>query len=107
MKITTYVKRHYAKLPKSTFDSEECVIVKTVRNDDYGYGHHTYEGIGVDSNGNVLWCFSSGCSCGGSCGTEHKPTTKVFNIDGESFNIDKLTHKDVDFESNKVEFTSY
>lgn len=67
MTVQTYVKKNYGKLPKSTFESrgetKELVIVKEISNWDEGYGHHSYEGIGVDADGKVFSCHSGGCSC--------------------------------------------
>lgn len=85
MKVQDYVKRNWTKLPKSTFNGEEVVIVEEVLNDDYGYGHHSYEGWGVDSEGRTMWAFSSGCSCGGSCSVDHREdkTVKIFQANRE------------------------
>ncbi len=105
MTITTYVKRNYDKLPKSTFNKEELVIVKRINHDDGGYGHHWYQGIGVDKHGLLYWCYSSGCSCDGSCGTAHKPTYKTLEVEG--FNITDLDWRNIDFKSLEVGFEDY
>ena len=107
MNIIEYVKQNWDTLPKSTFDGDSLVVVKTIHDQDYGYGHHKYEGVAINHDGSVFWCYSSGCSCNGSCGADHKPTTKVFGVGSDSFNIDELDHKDVDFIRNQVDFKSY
>lgn len=96
---------NYNKLPKSRFDNEECVIVKEIFYEDHGYGHHSYEGIGINENGSIVWCYSSGCSCDGSCGMDHTRTEKAFIVEG--FNISDLKPDEIDFESISVGFESY
>jgi hypothetical protein len=105
MNIIDYVVQNYSSLPKSTFDGEECVIVKEIQNEDYGYGHHNYEGIGVNLNGDILWCYSSGCSCGGSCGMDHKKTEKAFVVDG--IDLSNIDPNVINFDHLQVEFSSY
>ena len=105
MDIIKYVVENYNTLPKSSFDDEECVIVKEICNEDHGYGHHDYEGIGVNSEGKILWCYSSGCSCNGSCGMEHTLTEKVFEVEG--FDLSQINPEEVDFERMNVSFSSY
>lgn len=109
MLINQYIKRNWDKLPKSTFNKDnEVVIFQCVRNDDYGYGHHSYEGYGVDKDGNIMWCYSSGCSCDGSCGVEHKcqeKTVKSFSVEG--LDISKISWKGVDFKGLRVDFQDY
>ena len=105
MTIIEYVVENYSSLPKSSFDGEDCVIVKEICNEDHGYGHHNYEGIGIDFCGNILWCYSSGCSCNGSCGMEHKLTEKVFVVEG--FDLSKIDPLEVKFYQLQVEFSSY
>ena len=97
MNIVEYVNRNYAKLPKSSFNNEEVVVVLEIRNDDEGYGNHSYEGVGVTGDGKVVYCFSSGCSCRGECGISephgHDMTTKKW--------------KETNFQSIQVEFNDY
>lgn len=81
MNIKNYVKKHWDELPKSNFNDEKMVIIKEIRNDNEGWGHHNYEGYGIDEKGDLYWCYSSGCSCNGSCGTDHKLSGKTFNVD--------------------------
>jgi hypothetical protein len=85
--IASYVKRNWKKLPKSTFNDDEVVIVREDCNENQGYGNHSYSGIGIDRDGFVVWCYSSGCSCHGSCGVEHKPEYKALQVKGEDFDI--------------------
>jgi len=103
--IVEYVIANYDDLPKSSFDNEECVIVKQLENDDFGYGHHCYEGIGVNSEGKILWCYSSGCSRSGSCGMDHTTTEKAFEVD--SFDLSQINPEEVNFEKLSVSFSSY
>ena len=105
MNIVEYVKQNYETLPKSKFDSDECIIVLELKNENYGYGHHDYEGIGVTSDGSIVWCYSSGCSCDGSCGQDHRKEAKVLQI--ESQDLSKLDPADVLFDNLQVEFESY
>ena len=107
LNISEYVQLNWSTIIKSSFDGEELVIIKEISNDEQGYGHHSYEGYGIDVNGNLLWAFSSGCSCNGSCGTEHKNEAKTFEIDwlDEFSSIDPYTFN---FQSvNPVTFSSY
>lgn len=112
MNIVTYVKKNYDKLPKSTFNSHEntakpleCVIVKEIQNEDWGYGHHSYEGIGIGRGGEIYWCFSSGCSCEGSCGMDHVPTTKSLQV--EEWNLRDIDYNTCDFKNMQVDFANY
>ena len=102
-RIVNYVIDRYEALPKSTFGGEECVIVQEKRNWSESYGHHGYEGIGVNENGQVLWCYSSGCSCDGTAGVEHKHEAQekalVADIDLSALNPDEI-----DFASLVVSF---
>ena len=95
MKIETYVKKNWTTLPKSKFDEKELVIVREMNNDEQGWGHHSYQGIGVDENGNVFEAQSGGCSCSGDVTVEATDT--------------QLNEKwqDVDFGKFQVEFNSY
>lgn len=105
MKINTYIKKNWDKLPKSNFDDLECVIFHCVQDEDYGYGHHNYEGYGADKNGDVFWCYSSGCSCNGSCDTEHKKDLKLFKVG--NLELKDFNYKNIDFNSLEVSFNSY
>jgi phenylpyruvate tautomerase PptA (4-oxalocrotonate tautomerase family) len=51
MNIADYIVKNWDCLPKSKFDDVTVVIFKEIKNEDWGYGHHTYEGYGVDKNG--------------------------------------------------------
>lgn len=105
MNIVDYIKNNWSSLPKSKFNDLQVVIFKEVQNSDGGRGHHTYEGYGVDLNGDVVWCYSSGCSCGGSVDTEVKKDLKVFTVNGGvDINVDPST---VDWNSLEVEYNDY
>lgn len=106
-KIQEFVKSNWPELPKSTFNSDEVVIVKTVCDSNEGWGHHSYEGIGVTASGDVVWCFSSGCSCSGTCGVEHKPETKILQVDGEDFDLSKIDPAALDFNAMQTSFSDY
>ena len=105
MNIAEYIVNNWDSLPKSKFDDTTVVIFKEIKNEDWGYGHHTYEGYGVDKNGNVTWCYSSGCSCEGGPSTEIKKDLKTFTVNnGIDLNSDPST---INFNSLKVVFNSY
>lgn len=106
MNIQEHVLKNWDSLPKSTFDDTEVVIVKEIRNDDEGWGHHYYEGYGISKEGHLIWCYSSGCSCNGSCGGDHTLDAKAFETSwSEDFtSIDPLT---LDFAALQVDFQSY
>jgi len=105
MKINTYIKKNWAKLPKSTFNNEEIVIFFCVTNEDEGWGHHNYNGYGVNKEGEIYWCYSSGCSCDGSCEIEHKKDLKQLKVEG--LDISSFDHSTIDFESLRVDFSDY
>jgi len=108
MNIVEYVIANYDSLPKSKFDNEECVIVQEKENDDYGYGHHSYEGVGVNKQGQIVWCFSSGCSCNGSAGlTEHSDEKTIKTLIVNGLDLSKINPEGFDFDSLVVTFESY
>lgn len=104
MTIQEYVKHNWDGLPKSTFNEDVVVIVQCNHDSDEGWGHHSYDGIGVDKTGTMVWCFSSGCSCKGSCGIEHKNSSKVLEIN-ENLNISNP--EDVNYQQLQVSFSDY
>lgn len=107
MEIIDYVIENYEKLPKSNFSGQECVIVEERENSNYGYGHHSYEGIGITKEGNVVWCYSSGCSCNGSAGMDHRQdkTAKILVVEG--VDISQLKPAEIDFKNLEVSFEDY
>jgi hypothetical protein len=105
MLIQNYVKKNFEKLPKSTFNGEELVTVLILKNEDWGYGHHMFEGVAIDKDGKVFWCYSSGCSCDGSCSTEHKADLKKFETEG--FDLSKIDGKNLNFVGLRVDFQDY
>lgn len=102
--ISKYVQEHWSDLPKSTFNDEEVVIVREDYNSNEGWGNHSYNGVGIDAEGRVLWCFSSGCSCHGTCGMEHKAEDKVLEADFDLTGIDPAT---LDFNALQVSYSDY
>lgn len=106
MNIVEYVIANYESLPKSTFDEKECVIVREVNNSRQEYGHHSYEGIGIDRTGQILWCYSSGCSCNGTAGVEHsdEKTVKILIAEHDLSGIDPAN---LDFASLVQDLSSY
>lgn len=104
MKIETYVKKNWDTLPKSHFNDDEVVIVQEFSNRHEGYGHHSYSGVGIDKTGEVYYCYSSGCSCSGSCGMDHAKTAKVLPA---TFDLSALKAADIDFKSIEVGFSDY
>ena len=107
MNVLEYVKKNYKKLPKSTFNNEELVLVYELYNSNEGWGNHSYSGYGVDAEGKLYLCYSSGCSCHGSCGIDHEPETqKKFEIDPTDFpNFN--TPKEINFSSLESSFSDY
>ena len=105
MNIVDYIVKNWDTLPKSKFDDVFVVIFTEIKNENWGYGHHDYEGVGVDKDGNVTWCYSSGCSCNGGPSTDIKKDLKVFIVDGGiDLNVDPST---VNWKNLEVEFESY
>lgn len=111
MNIDTYVKKHYDELPKSTFNEKELVVVLELQNDDYGYGSHSYSGVGIDRDGKIFYCFSSGCSCTGECDIEaphgHNNTLKRFEVGGQAFDLKSINGATLNFHALQVEFNNY
>lgn len=105
MKLETYVKRYWSALPKSTFDGVEVVIVQG----NEGLEDHSYEGWGVNEVGEVVWCYSSGCSCEGNCGVDHphEREAKALLADKSFASRRKKDWDAVDWASMAVEFNSY
>lgn len=103
--ISTYIVKNWSTLPKSSFNDFNVVIFKEIQNEDHGYGHHVYEGYGVDEKGDVYWCYSSGCSCHGSCEASIVKDLKVFLVDG-GINLD-IDPSTVDFNSLAVKYDDY
>ena len=105
-KLKKFVKDNYETLPKSSFNKIEVVIVKEICDEDYGYGNHSYQGIGIGENNKFYWCYSSGCSCEGSC--EAEVTTKAFIIDkGFEDDLKELNPDKIDFDSLQVSMSDY
>lgn len=109
MTLREFVSDNYQTLPKSKFDDDELVIVKEYRNEDHGWGHHLYEGLGIDEFGLLFWCYSSGCSCEGSCNTDHIKDLKKFVLpDNDPEFVDSEYIPDsINFNALEVEFHSY
>lgn len=96
--IVSYIVKNWDILPKSRFNDLEVVIFNEIENSNEGYGHHTYEGYGVDKNGNVNWCYSSGCSCTGTADADIVKDLKVFTVkNGVS----------LDMEVEKIKFSDW
>lgn len=105
--IIHHVVRNYATLPKSTFNADEAVIIAIHHDSEGGYGHHSFSGVAIDRWGKVLYAYSSGCSCNGSCGLEHRTDFKTLESDGESFDLEKLNPAEIDFASLQRDFSDY
>jgi hypothetical protein len=104
MKIETYIKKNYSKLPKSSFNEIEVVIVQIIKDEDEGWGNHSFEAIGINEKGQILWCYSSGCSYTGDCNAEIKKDIKTFYAD---FDLSKLDYKKIDFKDLERHFENY
>lgn len=103
MLIHNYIKKNWETLPKSKFGEEEIVIFLEECCSEEGWGHHSYEGYGVDKTGKYRWMFSSGCSCSGG---PYEQTIKGFVLDdGKDFR--KIKPSDVDFQKLQVEYSEY
>lgn len=98
MKLQTYIKKNWNRLPKSNFNDDVVVIVRCLDDRDEGWGNHYYAGIGIDKDGKVFNCTSSGCSCQGSCGISPVSDEKRA-VSGLAFEID--------FDSLQVSFHDY
>lgn len=107
MTLQEYIVKNYNNLPKSTFNDDFCVIFQENRNEDEGWGHHTYEGYGVTADGKLVWCFSSGCSCNGSCEMEHKVSYKLLEVPLAFASAAEEDFKEIDFEKLRVDFKDY
>lgn len=106
MNVRDYVIENWDNLPHSTFNDETVVIVKEITNSDEGYGHHCYEGYGVDKEGNLKWCYSSGCSCNGSCGADHQKTAKSFDVEWPD-EFTAMKPEEMEFGPMEVTFSDY
>ena len=104
MKIVQYVVDNWDSLPKSKFDELEVVVVQQTTNEDYGWGHHSYQGFGITKDGNCMWLYSSGCSCNGGPSSDDADMKALVVSNPE---ITELDPEKIDFESLQVEFTSY
>lgn len=94
-KLKDYITSNWETLPKSSFEKEKVVIFEEIQNSNGGWGHHTYKGYGVDKNGDIVVCSSSGCSCSGSC------YVSIFNYETD------LDPEKIDFNSLEVHFSNY
>ena len=106
MSIQEYVAENWESLPKSTFNGDELVIVSEIKNEDWGYGNHSYSGVGVNKEGKLFWTYSSGCSCNGSCGMDHKSDFKVLEVQ-EGFKLPTENFEKIDFSWMQVDFSDY
>jgi hypothetical protein len=73
-------KERYNYLPISSFNDFKIVIVSVFENSNEGWGNHSFSGLGMNKNGELYWCYSSGCSCSGSCEAE-ETTIKVLKAE--------------------------
>lgn len=63
--LSDWVVDNWVKLEKSTFEDLECVVVFVRCDENEGWGHHQFSGIGITKEGLYCECMSSGCSCTG------------------------------------------
>lgn len=106
MNIKNYILENWEKLPKSSFNGDECVIFLCTEDYNGGYGHHGYAGYGIDKEGKIVYAYSSGCSCNGSCGLDHVKDIKTMNIkDPDMF--DQIDPEKVNFNELEVSFSDY
>ena len=107
----SFVRENWENLPKSSFNDEKVVIFRCIEQYDGGWGHHSYTGYGVAKNGDVVYCYSSGCSCNGHAEVDSRgplPTEKDLKIfsmaDGD---VDPFDFSKVDFDSLVVSYSDY
>lgn len=106
MQIADYILSNWSQLPKSRFNSDEVVIFHCETDNNEGWGHHYYSGFGVDSNGKIVMCYSSGCSCSGTCGSDHVPDFKTLTLKDNTL-FEQINPEHVDFNSLQVSFSDY
>jgi len=83
-----------------------------MQNENEGWGNHSYSGLGVNQDGQIFYCFSSGCSCRGNCGMNEAPhghnnTLKKFEVDGQAFDLKSINGSTLNFDAIQVEFSDY
>ena len=107
MKIVKYIQENWETLPKSSFNDMQIVIFKETDNYDGGWGHHSYGGYGVNEQGELCWCYSSGCSCCGSSSVDSntEKTLKMFTLDEGS--IEDVEPESVNFAGLVVSYSDY
>lgn len=106
MKIIEYIVNNWNTLPKSSFNKDVVVIFHCTDDSNEGWGHHSYSGYGVDANGKLVMCYSSGCSCNGSCGTDHVTDFKTLTVK-EATLFDEIIPGNVDYASLQVTYSDY
>jgi hypothetical protein len=104
--MKNYITENWDLLPKSQFNNFEVVIFKCDEEYDGGYGHHSYSGWGVGIDGNVYYCYSSGCSCSGSASCEID-TTKDIKVLLAGRNVEDEYLEKVDYKSLQVSYSDY
>ena len=110
MKINEYIRQNWPVLPKSGFNETSVVIIREISKSDGGWGHHSYEGVGVTEDGGFVWCYSSGCSCGGEASVSSgadTPTVKIFDINGKEWDVDDIDPLTVNYAELVVEYNDY
>lgn len=90
------VKKNYLTLPKSKDDNGEFVII--AEKDEGGSYEEYKECLGVDSSGQLIWSYLSGCSCNGSNDRE-----AVSDVTAKSFKVDADKNTEEFYEANKCE----
>lgn len=65
----------------------------------------------MNQDGQIFYCFSSGCSCSGGCGIEeahgHKTTLKKVQVGGDAFDLSSIKWSELNFNAIQVEFSDY
>jgi hypothetical protein len=106
MKIIDYIVSNWNDLPKSQFNKDEVVIFSCTDDSNEGWGHHYYNGYGVDVEGKLVMCYSSGCSCNGSCGADHVTDFKTLTIKDNTL-FEDINPERINFDELSVNFSDY
>lgn len=106
MKLIQYISDNWSNLPKSNFNGDEVVIFHCNCDSNEGWGHHYYDGYGVDKYGRIVMCYSSGCSCTGSCGTDHVRDFKTLTVK-DNTPFEDINPETINYGSLQVSFSDY
>ena len=98
------IRLNWPDLPKSNYDGQEIVVFYTAEDYNGGYGHHSHTAFGINKDGEIVRCHSSGCSCGCSVSVD-----KVSLLDAAQA-MDEVGFQTFELDYNKIDthnFSSY